>query len=175
MYWVDRENIPPLMRCQTSTMSGHFLLLLLVAATAAPLPEDNATSCDVLVLGAGLAGLSAAWTLVTDDRGHVLETAPKVCVVEASERVGGRTFDHTIEGCDGTAQTVELGAQWIAQEDADSDVWDLAVNVLGLGVHNGWPWALYGFPVGPAERDPAVEARAAVRLLFLVDQIPLVV
>jgi len=38
----------------------------------------------------------------------------------------------------------------------DSDVWDLAVNVLGLGIYNGWPWSLYGFPYGPAEIDPQV-------------------
>eukprot|EP00966_Prymnesium_polylepis_P058770 1361364-Prymnesium_polylepis.1 len=35
------------------------------------------------------------------------------------------------------------------------------MNVLGLGIYNGWPWALYGFPDGPAKRDPAVVARLA--------------
>ena len=38
-------------------------------------------------------------------------------------------------------------------------MWDLALNVLGLGIYNGWPWALYVFPDGPARRDPAVVER----------------
>ena len=115
--------------------------------------RDNTTSCDVLVLGGGLAGTSAAWRLVGErPPGSV---APRVCLLEASDRIGGRTKDHDIAGCR-PPQTVELGAQWIAQQEVDSDVWDLAVNVLGLGVYNGWPWALYGFPDGPASRDPAV-------------------
>jgi hypothetical protein len=33
------------------------------------------------------------------------------------------------------------------------------MDVLGLGIYNGWPWSLYGFPYGPAEIDPAVKQR----------------
>jgi choline dehydrogenase-like flavoprotein len=115
----------------------------------------NTTDCDVLVLGAGLAGTSAAWRLVGERPAHA--PLPRVCIIEASEHIGGRTRDHDIEGCH-RPQTVELGAQWIAQQEVDSAVWDLAVNVLNLGVYNGWPWALYGFPVGPAGRDAETEA-----------------
>ena len=134
------------------------ILLLLVPSSLARAAGHNATLCDVLILGGGLAGTSAAWRLVGERPAGTPK--PHVCLLEASDRFGGRTKDHDIAGCQ-RPQTVELGAQWIAQQEIDSDVWDLALNVLGLGIHNGWPWALYGFPDGPAEREPAVVARLA--------------
>lgn len=56
---------------------------------------------DVCVVGAGLAGLSAARELSRAGR--------SVVVLEARDRVGGRVWNHTF--ADGTV--VELGAQWI--------------------------------------------------------------
>ena len=58
---------------------------------------------DVVVVGAGLAGLAAARRLVT--LGH------EVTVVEARERVGGRTEGLVLE--DGTP--LELGGQWLGE------------------------------------------------------------
>jgi len=58
---------------------------------------------DVVVIGAGLAGLAAARRLVA--AGH------EVTVVEARERVGGRTEGLVLE--DGTP--LELGGQWIGE------------------------------------------------------------
>jgi monoamine oxidase len=55
---------------------------------------------DVAVVGAGLAGLSAARKLVRAGR--------SVVVLEARNRVGGRTFDHRL----GDHKVVELGGQW---------------------------------------------------------------
>jgi monoamine oxidase len=66
-------------------------------ADAADPPEREA---DVAVVGAGLAGLTAAREL----RRHNL----RVCVIEARDRVGGRTLDHPIGGGD----VVEGGGQW---------------------------------------------------------------
>jgi monoamine oxidase len=56
---------------------------------------------DVVVVGAGLAGLSAAWLLVA--------AGLEVTVLEARRRVGGRTL--TGRAADGTV--LDLGAQWL--------------------------------------------------------------
>lgn len=56
---------------------------------------------EVAIVGAGLAGLSAARALAAQGR--------SVTVLEAQERVGGRTLNHTFS--DGTV--VELGGQWV--------------------------------------------------------------
>jgi monoamine oxidase len=56
---------------------------------------------DVIVVGAGLAGLAAAGRLRARD--------VSVVVVEARERVGGRVLNHDI----GDGKVVEVGGQWI--------------------------------------------------------------
>ncbi|HWU22006.1 MAG TPA: FAD-dependent oxidoreductase, partial [Nocardioides sp.] len=58
----------------------------------------------IVVVGAGLAGLAAAWTASAD--GH------DVTVLEARDRVGGRTWSHEIA----PGVVVERGGEWI---DAD--------------------------------------------------------
>lgn len=55
---------------------------------------------DVLIIGAGLAGLTAAKALT--------RAGEQVTVVEARDRVGGRTLTQTV----GSAR-IDLGAQWI--------------------------------------------------------------
>jgi monoamine oxidase len=59
-------------------------------------------SSDVVVVGAGLAGLAAARRLETLGR--------TASVLEARDRVGGRVLNHTLS--DGSV--VELGGQWIS-------------------------------------------------------------
>ena len=63
--------------------------------------------CDVVIVGAGLAGLSAARALV--DKGAT------VTVVEARDRVGGRTFSQAPSRAvsDGDRARIDLGGQWI--------------------------------------------------------------
>lgn len=56
---------------------------------------------DVVVVGAGLAGLTAARTLAASGR--------SVVVLEARDRVGGRTLNHDL----GDGQVVEAGGQFV--------------------------------------------------------------
>jgi monoamine oxidase len=62
-------------------------------------PKSRRT--EVAIVGAGLAGLAAARALKAAGR--------KVVVVEARDRVGGRTLNHDL----GDGKALELGAQWV--------------------------------------------------------------
>ena len=59
----------------------------------------------MVVIGAGLSGLAAADSLKTHD------PSLQVIVLEASDRVGGRTVSGTIGD-----KSVDLGGQWILPE-----------------------------------------------------------
>ncbi|HZO13019.1 MAG TPA: FAD-dependent oxidoreductase [Polyangiaceae bacterium] len=75
--------------------------------------------CDVVVVGAGLAGLSTARRLQ--------QAGAQVRVVEARDRVGGRTLSTSFEGA-----TFELGAQWVgpAQQRLRSLVHELGLELF---------------------------------------------
>ncbi len=62
---------------------------------------ERSHEADVVVVGAGLAGLSAARTLVT--------AGASVVVLEARDRVGGRILNEDVGG----GHVVEVGGQWI--------------------------------------------------------------
>ena len=63
-------------------------------------------SYDILVLGAGIAGLAAARALA--------EAGRRVAVIEARERIGGRIFtDHVPARNPGEPVSIELGAEFI--------------------------------------------------------------
>ncbi|XP_022236372.1 uncharacterized protein LOC111083923, partial [Limulus polyphemus] len=62
---------------------------------------------DVIIVGGGISGLSAARELLKRDKDL------KVLVLEAKDRVGGRTLSTTLKtlsGCD----TWDLGGQWVS-------------------------------------------------------------
>ncbi len=71
-------------------------------ADDAPVGEfEGESQSDVIVVGAGLAGLSAARSLTGAGLGTI--------VLEARDRVGGRTFNQPL----GDGKVVELGGQWV--------------------------------------------------------------
>ncbi len=72
---------------------------------------------DVIIVGAGLAGLVAARRL--------RERGASVRVIEARDRVGGRTLSHRSK----SGKIVDLGAQWIGPTQ---DRVEALVRELGL-------------------------------------------
>jgi monoamine oxidase len=91
--------------------------------------ESPTHEADVVVVGAGLAGLAAARA--------VAASGASVIVVEARDRVGGRVHNHDIGG----GNVVEVGAQWIgptqdrlAAVAAELGVETFATHVAGSNV-----------------------------------------
>ncbi len=78
----------------------------------------------VLVIGAGMAGLSAAW--------HLKEAGIDVIMLEARDRVGGRVWTNR----DFADIPVEFGAELIHGRSAEVNTWQW-VRRLGL---NTWHW-----------------------------------
>lgn len=100
----------------------------------------SAVAQDVIVVGAGLTGLKAAWDLQT--KGF------KVQVIEARGRVGGRT--HSVQQTYGGNPTwFDFGAHFIGDEAYQSSIWEL-VHTLKLNV-----FKQYDGPDGkPGPTDP---------------------
>ncbi len=86
--------------------AGAAALLPADAGAAAPKPAGRSgrkRTVDVVVVGAGLAGLQAAHDVVVAGK--------SVLVLEARSRVGGRTLNHRLAGHPGTI--CEVGGQWV--------------------------------------------------------------
>lgn len=78
-------------------------------STAFETPTDRPTlERDVVVIGAGPAGLMAAYTLK--------KAGKSVAVVEARDRVGGRTWNGRVKDINGKEHFIEIGGQWISPD-----------------------------------------------------------
>ncbi|MCS7074798.1 MAG: FAD-dependent oxidoreductase, partial [Bacteroidia bacterium] len=86
----------------TGLLTGGMLLAKTNSNFASPEKDPKG---EVIVLGAGLAGLAAAYTLAEKKR--------KVTVLETRNRIGGRVYTHTFEKENLTA---ELGGEWIGKK-----------------------------------------------------------
>jgi len=82
---------------------------------------DDAQVLDVVVIGAGLAGLTAA-------RDLQLSGCQSFVVLEANDRVGGRTLNHPLEN----GGYSEAGGQWVGP--GQTSVYDLC-RELDIGMH----------------------------------------
>ena len=146
-----------------------------VAATAdAATPKPKPRSADVIVIGAGLAGLAAAHDVVAAGRSAIL--------LEARKRVGGRTLNQPIGG----GEVIEIGGQWIGPtQDALAKVaTDLGVKTYktyndGNNVYyrNGvlLPYSTSTPGLGAVPPDPTGAAdaeQAIVRLDDMANQVP---
>ena len=74
----------------------------LLAAAASKSGAAEPKPVDVAIVGAGLAGLTAA-------RDLAISGLDSFVVLEARDRVGGRTLNHSIGG----GRAVEMGGQWV--------------------------------------------------------------
>lgn len=129
-------------------------------------------SADVVVVGAGLSGLTAARKIVASGR--------SVIVLEARDRVGGRTLNHQL----GKGKVVEVGGQWIGPTQ---DHLAALAHELGVGTYKTYNSGNYLFyeagkltpytPTGPFGAVPPdlTAAAQAFQLIQKLDSMALTV
>lgn len=130
---------------------------------------------DVVIVGAGLAGLTAARRLKAAGR--------QVCILEARDRVGGRTLNQavTVPGAQ-PGTIVEVGGQWVGptQDRVLALIAELGLQTFktwGVGksvdFRNGRR-SVYGGRIPPGAMLGAIEAQLALwRLNRMARQVPL--
>ncbi|XP_060079376.1 probable flavin-containing monoamine oxidase A [Ylistrum balloti] len=64
---------------------------------------------DVIIIGAGLSGMSAAYQI------HKTNPEINLCVLEANDRVGGRTLSLPLNTRNGTTEEFDFGGHWVGR------------------------------------------------------------
>lgn len=115
-----RSHRPVITLVPVSQLAGPEWLFEIEAVAAKPPPISRQLNApdskvwDVVVIGAGLAGLTAAE--------HLIRSGHSCLVLEARDRVGGRTWSVTLPDGKGT---VDIGAAWI-NDTNQSKIYQLA-------------------------------------------------
>ena len=118
---------------------------------------------DVLIVGAGLAGLSAATRIFTASSSTT--SPPSVTILEARPRVGGRTYSAPMPSGE---VVVDLGAAWI-NDTNQSRMWALA---KGFGVEFVEQNTVGGVVLLRGEGE--AEGSGKGRLVFGYGEVPMV-
>jgi monoamine oxidase len=104
------------------------------------------TDVDVVIIGAGAAGIAAARRLAT--------SGLSVTMLEASARVGGRAFTCNIGGL-----SIDLGCGWL--HSADRNPWTRIAEASGFAIDRRTPaWRTQYRDLGFSPADQAAAARA---------------
>lgn len=136
-------------------------------SSAGPAPDSSPSAsatrtADFVIVGAGLAGLTAARALVARGR--------SVVVLEARDRVGGRVLNHSLGG----GVITEVGGQYIGPTQDRIAAMAKAVGVDTFKTYNdgsnllGLAGKVSRYPSAGLPTDPAV-ASDILRVITLVD------
>lgn len=110
--------------------------------------QETASVETVIVVGAGISGLSAARAL------H--DSGVEVVVLEARDRIGGRTHTATIDGA-----PVDLGGSWMVGADTRSPLYRYVTeNELGFQEFAPWPTEVFDATVGESVDFVEAETQA---------------
>ncbi len=114
-------------------------ILLYFRLFLALFPPDMKSKVDVVIVGAGAAGLAAARALAAREY--------DVVVLEARDRIGGRVFTHRDSG---TPVPIELGAEFIhgSAPEVEAIVRDAKLASVDIG---GKHWQVAGTKLRPAD------------------------
>jgi monoamine oxidase len=122
--FVNNDHLHHLLKVeglQMKSLSSLLLPFILSSLFIANAWSDNTTH-DVVVVGAGSAGLYAAKTLIED--GY------DVLIIEATDRIGGRVYSQTLGDT-----RIELGAEEHYRAKGDNPVWPAIRREYGNSIY----------------------------------------
>src|SRR3954470_6229299 len=132
------------------------------------LAARRAPDADVVIVGGGLSGLAAAYTVMKSGRTPL--------VLEARPRVGGRTLNHPI----GDGKIIEAGGQWVGptQDRVHAYLDELGLTTFPTYISGNHVYDFDGTrltytedgPTGTAPPDPVVAADL-VKVVAQLDQL----